>query len=76
MMYYRSTLTDTADGTATFATLYVWQAFSSHWREMTRTNNYRAYPRSVRARDAARRLAFKDAKRRGVHTANVGIVEE
>lgn len=76
MIYYRTQLADTADGKATFGITSVWQAFSSHWREIGRTNSFRVYNRSVRARDAARRIAVKDCERRGLPVANIGIVEE
>ena len=75
-MFYRTTLHDNMTGTATQGVAYVWQAFTSHWREIGRTNHFKTYPRSVRARNAANRLCFKDAERRGVHSSGVEIVIE
>lgn len=76
MIYYRTQLADTHDEKATFGITSVWQAFSSHWREIGRTNNFRTYNRSVRARNAANRLAYKDCERRGLPVASIGIVVE
>lgn len=76
MIYYRTTLTDNSDGKSTSGTCYVWNAFTGHWRYIGTTNNFRTYPRDVRARNAARRLAFKDATRRNIHLSSVDIVEE
>lgn len=62
-MNYRTKLYDTSDGTATFGIAERLSEDGVSWREIGRTNNFRVYPRTVRAR------AFAEGIIRRYHTS-------
>lgn len=71
-MRYKTELRDTHDGKATYGAAFV-QANSGAWLLIGHTNNYSTYPRSVRARTAAKNIVLKHAGWPGLKAVSQGV---